>query len=110
MEQDDINNIRKYQLERDLLSNKKIIINYFFDPIQYDGRIKRVLKYFYLNNEPLFYLAASYCSIFTLVTYSILRRKIIKSLYRKFINRNNKSNYLQMTLNLSKKDNYNINK
>lgn len=38
------------------------LINYFLDANQYDGRSLRILNYFYLNNEPLFYLAFSYCS------------------------------------------------
>ncbi len=39
-------------------------MNYFFDPIQYDFRTYRILYYFHRNNEPLFYLAFSYTSIF----------------------------------------------
>lgn len=39
--------------------------NYFLDVTQYDNRTIRILNYFYLNNEPLFYLAFSYCSKLT---------------------------------------------
>jgi hypothetical protein len=39
-------------------------LNYFMDVTQYDNRTIRILNYFYLNNEPLFYLAFSYCSKF----------------------------------------------
>lgn len=63
---------KQYIFKTDKNSYKKFInilnndsnlnIEYFLSPIQYDGRIKRILKYFYLNNEPLFYLALSYCS------------------------------------------------
>ena len=40
------------------------LFNYFLDVNQYDGRCLKILNYFYLNNEPLFYLAFSYCSKF----------------------------------------------
>lgn len=50
------------KLQSSLSDTTIAMTNYFLDPIQYDGRTKRILKYFYLNNEPLFYLACSYCS------------------------------------------------
>ena len=40
-----------------LLIKKKYLFNFLLDPIQYDGRVRRIIYYFHRNNEPLFYLA-----------------------------------------------------
>ena len=45
------------RVENSLLNKNILTLDYFLNPIQYDGRIRRILNYFYLNNEPLFYLA-----------------------------------------------------
>lgn len=51
------------QVLKQLRSNIKnsFFSNYYMDITQYDGRTLKILNYFYLNNEPLFYLAFSYC-------------------------------------------------
>jgi len=46
------------------LIKKHYYFDYFLDPIQYDFRSYKILYYFHRNNEPLFYLALSYTSIF----------------------------------------------
>lgn len=88
------------------------LINYFLDANQYDGRSLRILNYFYLNNEPLFYLAFSYCSkllyriilyylaIISFVMYSLLRRKIVKTMFSKFTNRRNKQLFIKNSLKI----------
>jgi len=42
---------------------RNYLLLFWLDPTQYDGRIKHILHYFHKNNEPLFYLAFSYCSM-----------------------------------------------
>ena len=51
------------QVLKQLRSNIKnsFFSNYYMDITQYDSRTLKILNYFYLNNEPLFYLAFSYC-------------------------------------------------
>lgn len=88
------------KLEKHLSIKKNIFINYFLDPIQYDGRIKRILKYFYMNNEPLFYLALSYCTIFTVIGYKILRKKVISSMFNRFSKRKSKEKFISSWLNI----------
>lgn len=96
-------NKHELELSKKLSHPNEVMLNYIFDPIQYDGRIKRILKFFYLNNEPLFYLAMSYCTIFGFVAYSILRRKITQRLFSRFINVKSKQKFLELSLNLKRK-------
>jgi hypothetical protein len=87
------NKIKKYH-------KKNYLFNYLFDPTQYDGRTFRIIYYFHRNNEPLFYLALSYCSITAFAFYAIFRKQIVKKLFNKYANKLNRKIFIEKTMNL----------